>query len=37
MDPAGGNRSGGAISGGSHWALNTRIEDIAAGKVTLVG
>lgn len=37
MDPAGGNSSGNAISGGSHWALNTRVEDIAAGKVTLVG
>ena len=42
MDPASGSSSGnssggGAISGGSSWALNTRIEDIAAGKVTLNG
>ncbi|USG59939.1 hypothetical protein NBZ79_12205 [Sneathiella marina] len=42
MDPASGSSTGshtggGEISGRSQWALNTRLEDIAAGKVTLLG
>ena len=35
MDPAGGPVQRSTINGHNQWALNTRIEDIAAGKVSV--